>query len=150
LLPKIVNQKEIEAIKKIGINVEILKTKFTALGNLILCNDKGALISDVFSKIEKKKIENCLGVESEYSKLAGLSTPGSCGISTNKGCVVHRDCNDEEVEKVKSLLKVKVGVGTINFGSPFIGSGIIANSNGILAGSLTTAPEVENLIEVLG
>jgi translation initiation factor 6 len=150
LLPKIVNRKEIEAIKKIGINVEILKTKFTALGNLILCNDKGALISDVFSKAEKKKIENCLDVESEYCSFAGLNIPGSCGVSTNKGCVVHRDCNDEEIEKIKSLLKVKVGVGTINFGSPFIGSGVIANSNGILVGSLTTAPEMENLIEILG
>jgi translation initiation factor 6 len=150
LLPRIVNRKEVETIKKIGINVEILKTKFTALGNLILCNDKGALISKIFSKTQKKKIEDCLGVESEYCSLAGLNTPGSCGISTNKGCVVHRDCNDEEVEKVKSILKVKVSAGTVNFGSPFVGTGVIANSNGILVGALTTAPELENLIEFLG
>ena len=149
LLPRIAAQQEIDALKKIGINVEILRTKFTAIGNLVLCNDRGALISKVFTRSERGKIESCLGVESEYCALAALRAPGSCGVATNRGCVTHRDASEKEIELVRGLLKVKVNVGTVNFGSPFVGSGVIANSNGGLVGSLTTGPEVSNFVETL-
>lgn len=149
LLPRIANQREIDILKKIGINVEVLNTRFTAVGNLILCNDRGALISKIFTKSERAKIENCLGVESEYCTLAKLDIPGSCGIATNKGCLVHRDATEREIEVAKELLKVRINVGTMNFGSPFVGSSAIANSNGALAGLLTSGPEVANFIETM-
>ncbi|MDI6807158.1 MAG: translation initiation factor 6, partial [Candidatus Aenigmarchaeota archaeon] len=105
--------------------------------------------SKIFAKSEKVKIENCLGVESEYCTLAKLDIPGSCGIATNKGCLVHRDATEEEIEVAKELLKVRINIGTMNFGSPFVGSSTIANSNGALAGLLTSGPEVANFIETM-
>ncbi|MDI6798414.1 MAG: translation initiation factor IF-6 [Candidatus Aenigmarchaeota archaeon] len=154
LLPKIVTEKEIEELKKIkkefGINLDVLNSRFTAIGNLVLCNDKGAIISRLLSKKDKEKIEDCLGVESGYSKIAGMSIVGSCGITTNKGCLLHRDAREEEIEIIQELLKVNADVGTANFGSPFVGSCSIANSNGCLVGKSTSGPEVQRFFETLG
>ncbi len=152
LVPKIVSEKEVEILKnigkEIGINFEILKTKYTAIGNLIICNDKGAVISKLLNKREKKIIEDCLGVEAVYSKIAGLNIPGSCGLATNKGCLLHRDATQEEIEIVQDFLKVEVGIGTVNFGSPFVSSGIISNSYGIIVGEKTTGAEIARIMEV--
>jgi translation initiation factor 6 len=88
LLPRILTRSETENFERLkeefGINLEVLKSKFTAIGNLVLCNDKGAVVSKVFSKINKMKIEDCLGVEAEYCSIAGMKTVGSSGVASNK------------------------------------------------------------------
>lgn len=153
VLPKIAAEKEVEILreieKELGINVGIVESKFTAVGNLILCNDKGAVISKVFTRKDKRKIEDLLGVSSEYLNISGMRTLGSCGIATNQGCLVHRDSKEEEVKIIEEVLKVKVDVGTANFGSPFVGSCAIANSNGAVIGESTTGPELVRISEVL-
>jgi translation initiation factor 6 len=112
VLPKILTNSEREKFfefkKLFGINFLVLKSKFTAIGNLILCNKKGALLSPVFTRKEKKDIEDCLGVEVAFSKIAGISTVGSCGVATNKGCLLHRDASEEEIRLAEEILKVKV------------------------------------------
>ncbi|MEM5790942.1 MAG: translation initiation factor IF-6 [Candidatus Aenigmatarchaeota archaeon] len=152
LAPKIIGEREKEIFGNIksemGINLGFLKTRHTAIGNLVICNDKGAIISKLFVKDEKKVIEDCLGVEAEYCKIAGLNIVGSCGLATNKGCLLHRDASEKEIEIVENFLKVEVGIGTVNFGSPFVSSGIISNSNGILVGEKTTGAEIARIIEV--
>ncbi len=154
LLPKIVKETEIEKFKilkkEFGVELKILKSKFTALGNLILCNDNGAVVSDVFSKKDKKIIEDCLGVGSEYGSVVGMSVVGSCGVATNRGCLLHRDASEKEIENIENVLKVGADIGTANFGSPFVGSCCFANSNGGLVGESTTGPEISRLMEALG
>jgi len=154
LLPEIVNERELSrlnAIKKdFGLNIQVLETNFTALGNLVLCNDSGAVVSKEFTKKEKKKIENCLGVCSEYASVAGIATVGSCGVASNRGCLLHRDASEEEIKIIEDVLKVPVDIGTANFGSPFVGSSVITNSNGAVIGESTTGPEVTRIMEALG
>jgi translation initiation factor 6 len=153
LLPKIVKETEIEKFKilkkEFGVELKILKSRFTALGNLILCNDNGVVVSDVFSKKDKKIIEDCLGVGSEYGSVAGMSIVGSCGVATNRGCLLHRDASEKEIENVQNVLKVEADIGTANFGSPFVGSCCFANSSGGLVGESTTGPEISRLMEAL-
>ncbi|HVD08549.1 MAG TPA: hypothetical protein VNB67_08900, partial [Nitrososphaeraceae archaeon] len=48
LLPYTVSDDEIRILKQTGLNVDRLKSKFTAVGNLISANDKGALVSNLF------------------------------------------------------------------------------------------------------
>lgn len=154
LLPKIVTERELVQLKKLkkelGINLEILKTKFTALGNLILCNDNGAVVSRLIKGSEKKKIGDCLDVEVDYADIAKMHMVGSCGMANNKGCLVHRDASEEEIEKIKQILKVEADIGTANFGSPFVGSCAIVNSHGALVGESTTGAEIARLMETLG
>ncbi|MEM5879174.1 MAG: translation initiation factor IF-6 [Candidatus Aenigmatarchaeota archaeon] len=150
ILTNLEREKFVELKKLFDINLLILKSKFTAIGNLVLCNGKGAIVSELLSKKEKKEIEDCLGVETVFSNIAGVKTVGSCGIATNKGCLLHRDVSEEEIKIVEEVLKVKADIGTANFGSPFIGSCSIANSNGVLVGESTTGPEITRLQEALG
>lgn len=154
LLPKIASQDEIKNFKKIaqelGMSLAVVKSKFTALGNLILCNDKGAVVSRLLSPSDKKMIEKCLGVKSEYGTVAGLNSVGSCGIATNKGCILHRDASEEELDKFQGVLRVDTDIGTANFGSPFLGSCGIASSKGVVLGEGTTGPEATRIMETLG
>ena len=84
------------------------------------------------------------------AKIAGLSTIGSLGAFNKKGCLLHRDAEDFEIDLVENTLGVKVSVGTVNFGSPFIKSGLIANSKGFVIGSLSGGPEIQNADSALG
>jgi len=153
LLPRIVNSNELKKFsileKEFGLNIGIIESKFTAIGNLILCNSKGAVISSLFTNQDKKAIEECLGVESCSVDIAGMKTVGSIGIATSKGCLLHRDAGEKEIEQIKDILKVEIGVGTVNFGSPFIGSALIANSNGAVIGESSSGPEIVRIQEAL-
>lgn len=153
VLPKIARQDEIKNFKKImsnhGISVGVVKSKFTALGNLILCNDNGAMLSKLLSPKDKKTIEDFLDVETDYSTVAGLDSIGSCGIATNSGCVLHRDSTEEELNKFQDMLHVDTDIGTANFGSPFVGSCAVANTKGVIVGEKTTGPEVARIMETL-
>ncbi len=151
ILPSIVADDEIRNLKsQTDLNVSILRTKFTAIGNLILANDRGALISRNFQRKHKELVEDTLGVQVEFATIADMSTIGSCGVATSKGCLVHRDATEEEVRVVQEILKVDTDIGNANFGSPFVGSCILANGTGALVGSSTTGPEVARIMETLG
>ncbi|MEM5832443.1 MAG: translation initiation factor IF-6 [Candidatus Aenigmatarchaeota archaeon] len=143
VLPKIVKEEEIKKIKKIGIEVIIIKEKYTALGNLIVANDKGAIVSELISKKSLKKIEECLGVEVYQTKIANIKLVGSVCFATNKGAIIHRDASEEDLKIVKEILKVDVEKASVNLGSPFVKSGIIANSYGALVGSKTSGYELD-------
>lgn len=153
LLPKIASEEEYEAAKKAvkeeGMNVLTVGSDFTAIGNLVLCNDKGAVLSSLLTKKEAKGIGECLGVECEFQTVAGLDSVGSCGVATNSGCLLHRDATEDELDSIQEILKVETDVGTANFGSPFVGSCAFANSRGLVAGAGTTGFEMSRMMEVL-
>ncbi len=148
LIPKNSYEEEIKVLEK-KLNVLVLETKFTALGNLILTNDNGCIISKKLKK-EKETIENFLRVRVEIGEIAGLDLVGSLGIANNKGCLVHSKATKEEIKLIEKILKVPVKPGVVNFGSPWVSSGIITNSNGFVVGNLTTGPEIGNIDEALG
>jgi translation initiation factor 6 len=154
VLPNITKKFEIDKLKTIfksfDLNYAIVSSKFNCLGNLILCNDKGSVISKTFSKTDKKKIENILGVEAEFGTISGMNIVGSTAVATNRGCFIHRDASENEIEKIEEILKVKADIGTANFGSPFVGSCFFANSNGAVIGDSTTGAEIDRIYTSLG
>ena len=156
LLPKIVDKDELAEIKKflndnnLDLTVEIIKSKNTALGNLILTNDKGALISTELKEF-KKDIEDVLNVEVEVGTIAELPTVGSNAVVTNRGCLTHPLVDDDELEFLKGLFKVEyIGKGTANKGTTSVGACIIANSKGAIVGGDTTGPELLMIEDALG
>lgn len=148
VVPSIARDEEIERLRSAGLNVLALKAKFTALGNMVLCNDRGAIVGKPLERY-KEEIGNCLGVDAACASVAGMSTVGSCGLATNKGCVLHRDANEDEIKEIEKILDVEVGIGTANFGSPFVGSCAIANSSAAAVGESTTGPEANRIMEAL-
>ena len=72
------------------------------------------------------------------------------GIATNKGVLVHPKATQHEIGVIEDLFGLPVEIGTVNFGSPLVGSGLLANSNGYVAGLETTGPELGRIDDALG
>ncbi len=148
-LPRNCRDSEASMFKKAGLNVFKADIKQTALGNLILLNDKGCIIPKEIKKT-KADLEDCFGVPVEIGTVAGLSIVGSCAFASNRGALAHINCSEEEMEHLESVLKVKGDIGTLGFGSPFVGAMLVANSNGFLIPRDTTGPELQRTDEALG
>ena len=143
LVPNYARQEELDEIKaSFEGNITIMETKKTAYGNLVLSNDKGAVVDPRFKEAEIKKISDALGVEVVASEIAGLPYVGSLAVATNKGVIAHPLLKDEEKKVLEGIFKVPVDVGTVNCGVPYVGTGLIANSHSAVAGSMTTGPEM--------
>jgi len=143
LLPNISFQHELEHLKKsTKLNVEVLDTKFTALGNLICANDKGCIVSPMIPKENLKKIQDVLGVEVIQKKVAGYHQVGAMIVATSHGGIIHPETDDEDIKTISSVLGVNLEPATINGGIPFVSSGILANNKSIVVGTLTNGPEI--------
>ena len=142
-------EKEIRAIRK-HIKASRLTEELNAAGNLILANDTSALVNPDLSNKTIKMIEKTLGVEVKRGTLGGLKTVGMAGIASNKGVLVHPKSSPAEIALVEELFKLPVDIGTVNFGSPLVGSGILGNSKGYVVGLDTTGPEISRIEDALG
>lgn len=143
ILPSTASPDELVYLKRItGLNVTKLDSKYTAVGNLISTNDKGAIVSPLFKNELDKQISDVLGVEAHTMSVADFNQTGSIVVPTNNGAGVHPKATEEEVEIISSVLKVEVEPLTINGGIPYLSSGIVWNSKSLIVGSLTTGPEL--------
>ena len=145
VVPYYTHDEEVGQIKKaVDVNVIKINCNKTALGNLILANDRGAVIDPELIKEKRavKQIEDALGVEVAEGTIVGLPYVGSLAVATNKGVLAHPMLREDERKLLEEVLKVPVEVGTINRGVPFVASGLMANSFGALAGFITTGPEI--------
>ena len=151
LVPHSIREEEIAQIKiAFDGNITIMETKKTAYGNLVLANDKGAVVDPRFKENDIKKISETLGVEAVPTEIASLPYVGSLAVATNKGVLAHPLLKEEERKILESVFKVPVDVGTINCGIPYVGTGLIANSHAAVAGSMTTGPEMFIIANALG
>jgi len=152
ILSKMVLDEEIEKIKKSAgdINIGLLESKYTAVGNLILVNDKAALMSTILPKKAEKLIQDTLGVEVIRGRIANRSYVGSLAIVTNEGGLVYAGVSEDEEKWLSEIFKVTFLPGTVNDGVKFVRSGIIANSKGAIIGSVTTGPEMMTISRALG
>ena len=142
LLPSTVSDDEIQILMKTGLNVERLNSKFTAIGNLISANDKGAIISNLFGEEVDEQIEDTLGVPIQRMSIGGFVQVGSMVVATNAGAIVHPNANDAEINRISEILQIEAEPATVNGGSPFLSSGLIANFSSVIVGNLTTGPEL--------
>ncbi len=144
VLPHFTREEEIKAIKSAcsDINVAVMETKRTAYGNMVLSNDFGAIVDPRIKGADLKRIADTLGVEAMPGEIAGLPYVGSLAIATNKGVLAHPLLKEEEQKLLTDVLKVHVDVGTINCGIPYVATGLIGSSHTVVAGSLTTGPEL--------
>lgn len=150
LVPEITFPRELKVLDKLGIEYTIIHSRLTALGNTILCDDHGAIVSREFSADQKKKIRQALNVKLKPGTLGELDTVGSCGVITKRGGVLHRDATKEEVKKAEGLFGVELECASVNMGNPHVSSGIIANSNGFIVGKASGGPEVNYIDAALG
>jgi translation initiation factor 6 len=133
-----------------GVPVEILPDKMNAIGNIVLANDSAAIVHPELSDRAIETISRTLKVEVYRGTIAGIKNVGMAGVVTNKGLLVHPKVTSSEREMLENVFELPVNIGTTNFGTQMLGSGLLANSKNYLAGSDTTGPELGRIEEALG
>ncbi|MDY6771020.1 MAG: translation initiation factor IF-6 [Candidatus Nanohaloarchaea archaeon] len=149
LVPDTISEYERSNLDDAGIESLVVEANHTALGNLVLANDAGAYLSPHLQQHEEA-IAEFLDVETRVGTVAGLSIVGSAGVATNSGVLLHREADEEELSVIEELLDVEGDIGTVNFGSPYVGSGIVANATAALVGNETKGPETGRIEKALG
>jgi len=153
LLPYFISDDEIKEIRKflnesgVDVNIGRLFDRYTAIGNMMACNDKATIVSPDIS--DTRVIQDVLDVEVVSGNIANHHEVGACCIATNRGFVVHPDAKDE-LKRISEIFGVKGDASSVNFGFPFVRSGIIANSNGYVTGLRTSGIELGRIDEALG
>jgi len=150
LVPSIVLDDEKRQLKELGIPFTVVPTMQTALGNNIICNDKAVLVNPDMEPEARRIIGEALGLPVQVTALGELTAIGSLVALNDKGCLVSNEVNDEELAFLAESLGVPTGIGTVNFGSSFIASGILCNSFGLVMSRTSTGIEISNADEVLG
>ena len=152
IVPHVIREDEFNNLKSYvndSSNIGVLKSIDNAFGNLILCNDKGAIISSLLENY-KSEIEDILNVETVIYEFANYYLPGSISLANNYGCLVHPLSTDEEIQYISSILKVdEVDVSTVNRGVPYLRSGAIVNDKSGIFGIYSTGPEMMRITSVL-
>lgn len=142
------NTRELQ--KLTGVKVETLPDRLNAVGNIVLANDSASLVHPELSDRAIETISRTLNVAVYRGTIAGIKNVGMAGVVTNKGLLVHPRVTSSERDILEKIFELPVSIGTTNFGTQMLGSGILANSNGYLAGSETTGPELGRIEEALG
>ena len=143
LLPRNCLEEELSHLKKsTGLNVDILETKHNAIGNLICVNDKGGIMSPMIPNEFVKKVEDVLGIEVLQKRIAGYHQAGAMVVATSNGGIIHPDTEEDDIKKFSEILGVELEPATINGGTPYLASGILANNKSLVVGTLTNGPEL--------
>jgi translation initiation factor 6 len=142
--------REIESIKEFDVEVERIPDKFTAVGNIVLANDFGAIVHPLLSDESLEVISDVLDVEVERGNIANFKITGSVAVATNKGVLTHPSATEDELAFVEGVLKTPADIGTVNKGIKLVGACTVANSNGVIVGLDTTGPELARIEEALG
>ena len=151
LASRFVEDKILEALRSRSNSqpVHTLETKLTAIGNLILANDKGVLVTPMLSSSHLRVVGDALDAEVEKGTLGEAPYVGSLATVNNHGGIVTPFATDEEIQRLEDLLRIEVHRGTINSGTAFIASGLVATDKGAVAGKLTDGKELMTITRAL-
>jgi translation initiation factor 6 len=134
----------------VDLPVTELPGRVNAAGNVVLANDYGAYVHPDLSDDAVAAVEDALQVRVERGELGGVRTVGTAAVATNTGVLCHPKSTDAELDFLEDLLDVHADVGTINYGAPLVGSGLVANEHGYVVGRDTTGPELGRIEDALG
>jgi len=139
------------ALFKQWTQVEVIQDRLNAVGNLVLANNSAALVHPDLTNRSVQLIEDALDVEVYKGTIAGKGTVGMLGCATDKGVLVHPKVRTDELELLKTAFGIiTIDIGTVNYGSPYIGAAMVANRNGAVVGLETTGVEMNRIEHSLG
>jgi translation initiation factor 6 len=130
--------------------VLLLNESMNAAGNVIMANDTFAAVHEDMPTDLAKAIGDFLEVEVIHLTLGGVKTVGMAGVATNKGVIVHPRATERQIAMLEEIAKVPVGTGSINMGGALVGTGLLVNERGYLAGNATSGFELGRIEDVFG
>ncbi len=150
LVPGILFDKEIQKLEDYKIKFSVFKTELTALGNNIVIGKKGMLVNPDYSKANIDKLKQIFDLKVISAEFNGVHTPGSVIKLNNHGLLISNLLEDKAGKIKKSLGFGSFETATVNFGNPYISSGIVTNDEGLLIGTATTGFESMQIQRGLG
>jgi translation initiation factor 6 len=138
-----------EISSKTGLAVERLESKFTAVGNLVVANDHGAVVSPVLEHSAVRQVERSLGTNVHVMTIDRYYQVGAMAVATNAGAAVYPKLDEQQTAEIGKVLNVEAEPSSVNGGIPYVASGLVANSKNAIAGYLTTGPELIFLTRAL-
>jgi translation initiation factor 6 len=127
-----------------------LEGTMNAAGNVILANDRFAAVHPEMEPDVIEDLKSHLGVEVIRMTLGGIKTVGMAGYATNRGVLVHPRATQKELARLETVTDLPIGTGTINMGTGLVGTGLLANSRGYIAGIATSGFELGRIADVFG
>ena len=153
LVSNLITSLELDKLEKVTsdleLNVGVLSERSNAIGNNFLLNDAGGFCNERLSKTSKLEAERIFEIEIKSQSLNGMDTLGMIGSVNSKGGLCHPEISDNEKEIMEKVLEVPVMEGTVNFGMPLVGAGIISTSKGAICGRQSTGVELGRVEEAL-
>jgi len=130
-------------------DVVVMESGINAAGNLMVVNSHGAVVSPAIPEDGRELLQDVFGVSVSSLTVAGHSTLGSVIAANDRGALLHPDVTKEEAEQITQTLDVDAMVGTVGFGSPFVGSGLRCSNDGAVVSEQTTGPESNRIEDAL-
>lgn len=146
LLPDTCTDQELAHIRNSlppQIRVVRIEEKMNCLGNLICCNDHACIVHPYLDDEKIELIQDVLNVPVYKMTIGDEPLVGSFSVINNQGMLTGPNVSQSQLKELSELMKVQVIAGTVNGGSPVVGSGIIANDWVCIAGSRCTNVEVK-------
>lgn len=140
---------EIEALEAYR-NVLLLKESMNAAGNVIMVNDTFAAVHEDMPADLAQEIGDFLEVKVIHLTLGGVKTVGMAGVATNKGIIVHPRATVHQIARLEEVAGIPVGTGTVNMGSGLVGTGLLVNETGYIAGNATSGFELGRIEDIFG
>jgi len=151
LVSRLAEESEMNEIRAAtGLNISRLESRLTAVGNLVVANDRCSLVSPLLEHGAVAQVRDVLGTEVERTPIGEFHQVGSFVVATNSGAAVYPGLSEREVGRLGSLLGVDAYPTSVNRGVPYVASGVIANSRNAIVGSQTTGPELVFITRALG
>ncbi|PSP68539.1 translation initiation factor IF-6 [Halobacteriales archaeon QS_1_69_70] len=133
-----------------GVAVSELPGRINAAGNVVLANDTGAYVHPDLTREAVRAVGDALDVPVERGTLADVRTVGTAAVATEAGVLCHPKTTDAELDALEDVFGAYADIGTINYGGPLVGSGLVANAEGYVVGRDTSGPELGRIEDALG
>ena len=142
----IANEREREKLEEISkknkINFMILEDRKNAAGNNLLVNNNAGFCNPQITIKNREDIEETLKIEIMPKEFIEIETVGVLGCFSPSGALVHPDIDEEDKNIMKETIGTEIKNGTVAFGMPLIGAGLVCNSKGGVCGTNSTGIEL--------
>ena len=116
--------REVKQLEDLGLKVATIPGRYTAVGNIVAANDKGAIASPFLDQEAIEVIEETLDVNVQTSHIVGSDIIGSLIKVTNKGFLISTNALQSEVNFAREVFGVEGDIGTVGRGISLVGTKI--------------------------
>lgn len=131
-------------------DVMLLEEGMNAAGNIILANDSFAAVHPETDQEFMDALGEFLQVPVIPLTLGDVKTVGMAAVATNTGVVINPRSTPGEIQILEQVCELPVGKGSVTMGNGMVGTGLVANSRGYLAGIGTSGYELGRIEDILG